>query len=146
MSQPTSIDALGRLNIMIGEWNVDITHPAMTAHGMSSFAWLNGEPFLVGRSRIDHPDFPDSVSIIGCDSATGRMVQSYSDSRGVVRLYEMSMDSGVWRLWREAPEFSQRFQGTFSDDGRTITAAWETAVDRVTWQHDFDLTYTKISS
>jgi hypothetical protein len=146
VSQSTSAGALDRMSILIGEWNMDINHPTLTVHGTSSFAWLNGEPLLVGRWRIDHPDFPDGVSIIGCDGNTGRIVQSYSDSRGVVRIYEMSIDSGVWRLWREAPEFSQRFLGTFSDDGRTIAATWEIADDGVTWQRDFDLTYTKISS
>jgi hypothetical protein len=34
--------------------------------------------------------------------------------------------------------------GTFSDDGKTIPGAWEVCHDGATWEHDFDLTYTKI--
>jgi hypothetical protein len=42
-------------------------------------------------------------------------------------------------------DFSQRFSGTLSDDGRTITGAWETAHDGTTWEHDFNLTYIKLT-
>ncbi|MGB9183788.1 MAG: hypothetical protein WCB67_06960 [Solirubrobacteraceae bacterium] len=34
--------------------------------------------------------------------------------------------------------------GTFGDDGRIITGSWEICHDGATWEHDFDLTYTKI--
>jgi len=51
---------------------------------------------------------------------------------------------GVWKLWRDAPGFSQRFTGTFSDDGRTIKGRWEKSGDGAQWDHDFDLTYTKV--
>jgi hypothetical protein len=56
----------------------------------------------------------------------------------------MSLDAGVWRLWRSGAPFSQRFTGTFSDDGRTITGQWEIAEDGTTWKTDFDLIYTKV--
>jgi hypothetical protein len=68
----------------------------------------------------------------------------YSDSRGVARLYQMSLRDGVWKLWRDDPEFAQRFNGTFSEDGRTITGAWEKCRDGKTWEHDFDLIYRKL--
>ena len=40
--------------------------------------------------------------------------------------------------------FSQRFTGTFSEDGRTIGGRWEIAEDGKTWRSDFDVTYTRI--
>jgi hypothetical protein len=40
-------------------------------------------------------------------------------------------------------DFSQRHTGTFSDDGNTIAGAWESCHDGKTWEHDFDLIYTK---
>jgi hypothetical protein len=49
-------------------------------------------------------------------------------------------------VWRAAPEFHQRFTATFSDDGATISGAWEMAEDGVHWHHDFDLTYRQIGS
>jgi len=38
----------------------------------------------------------------------------------------------------------QRFEGTFSDDGNSIDARWETSRDGgVTWDLDFTITYTR---
>ena len=55
----------------------------------------------------------------------------------------MSLDDGVWKLWRDGAPFAQRFTGTFSEDGRTIAGRWE-ILDGETWKTDFDLTYTKV--
>jgi hypothetical protein len=60
----------------------------------------------------------------------------------------MSIEDGVWKLWRDEPDFSpldfsQRFTGTFSADGETISGRWEICHDGETWEHDFDLTYTR---
>jgi hypothetical protein len=40
-------------------------------------------------------------------------------------------------------DFSQRYTGTFSDDRDTITGRWEICHDGETWEHDFDLNYTR---
>ena len=76
--------------------------------------------------------------------------QHYFDSRGVVRVYAMTFDGGRWTLMRSAPDFtsldfSQWFTGTFAEDGNSINAAWETSNDGVHWEHDFDLTYTRVT-
>ena len=42
-------------------------------------------------------------------------------------------------------ESEERYTGTFSDDGRVITGCWEIRHDGATWEHDFDLTYTKVT-
>jgi hypothetical protein len=60
----------------------------------------------------------------------------------------MRVVDGVWTLWRDKPDFSpldfaQRYTGTFSDDGQSITGAWEINHDGTTWEHDFDLAYIK---
>jgi len=41
--------------------------------------------------------------------------------------------------------FAQRYIGTFGADGTTIEGAWETCQDGSTWEHDFDLIYTRLS-
>ncbi len=38
-------------------------------------------------------------------------------------------------------DFGQRFTGTFSADGNTITGAWEKRFDGGEWEHDFALIY-----
>jgi hypothetical protein len=65
------------------------------------------------------------------------------DSRGVSRVYQMSFGERVWKIWRQAPGFSQRFSGMLSDDGDSIRATWEKSRDGSDWEHDFDLIYTK---
>lgn len=57
----------------------------------------------------------------------------------------MTLDGGVWKLWREAPGFWQRYAGQICDDGNRITGAWEVSADGQTWMHDFSLTYIKTS-
>lgn len=144
----TSSTPLERLNVLVGEWNVavpDPVDPSAMVGGRTTFAWLEDQSFLIERSTVDRPEYPDGVSIIGCDDTTGQIVQSYTDSRGVYRIYQMSLDGGLWKLWREAPGFFQRFTATLSADGGTMTGAWEKSSDGVTWEHDFDLTYMKVS-
>lgn len=51
-------------------------------------------------------------------------------TRGIQRIYQMTLSDGVWTLWRDAPDpFPQRFSGTLSEDGPTITGRWEKALD-----------------
>jgi hypothetical protein len=54
----------------------------------------------------------------------------------------------VWTLTRESPDFTpldfrQRFIGTFSEDGNTISGAWEKNLNGAGWEHDFALTYRR---
>lgn len=68
----------------------------------------------------------------------------YADARGIHRVYRMSLDGGVRKIWGQpGPEFHQRFTGTFSADGNTITAFWEKSRDGIRWERDFDLTYLR---
>jgi hypothetical protein len=74
----------------------------------------------------------------------------YFDSRGVARTYQMSFTEREWKLWRDRPDlspldFSQRFTGTLSSDGNTISGRWEISHDGSTWEHDFQITYRRTS-
>ena len=114
------------------------------------FEWMTGEQFLIERWEVPVPEAPDGLAIIGFDEGPGTFLQHYFDSRGIARVYAMSLEDGVWTLWRDAPDFSplefaQRYTGTFSDDGTTIVGRWEIAHDGSTWEHDFDLTYVRVA-
>ena len=131
MSQPENLQPL---NLLVGEWTIEMTHPALpglVVAGRASVAWLEGERFLVQRTQADHPDFPDALSVLG-DTDQG-LVSHYFDSRGVHRIYRMGFDDGVWRLWRDAPGFNQRFTGTFEDGGDRIVGQWEASPDGSRW-------------
>jgi hypothetical protein len=135
----------------LGEWTMRVTFRGAppVEGGRTEFAWMTGEQFLIQRWEVPVPEAPDGLAIIGHDAGRGTLLQHYFDSRGVARLYTMSVEDGVWKLSRNTPDFSpldfaQRYTGTFSDDGQTITGRWEIANDGVTWEHDFDLTYLRI--
>ena len=72
-------------------------------------------------------------------------MQHYFDSRGVARAYDVSFEDGVLRLWRDGPDFAQRYHGRLSADAMTIDGAWEICEDGETWRHDFELTYNKVA-
>jgi len=134
------------LNAFVGEWTTEATHPAVpgtVVRGEAVFEWLEGERFLILRARNEHPDFPDSISVIG--TVDERIAMYYFDSRGVHRVYEMSLSQGVWKLWRDAPGFSQRFTGTFAEDGNTITGLFTLSRDDSTWDDDLEITYRRPS-
>jgi hypothetical protein len=158
MTPEQTLKLLGRL---VGRWTTEATHPAMpgvVVHGTADIEWLEGERFLINRSRTDHPEFPDSISIIGYSDSdrvdpashrvhtAGQLTMSYFDSRGVSRIMEASIDETAWRLARIAPGFSQRFTGTFANGGNTIEGLWQLCEDEVHWNDDVAITFRRTKS
>jgi hypothetical protein len=154
----TRADALARLDVFVGDWTVEPRFPGQqqappgpggAVMARSRFEWALDGQFLLQHTEVPIPEAPDSLAIVAADPQTGGYTQHYYDSRGVARLYAMSFTDGVWTLIRESPDFSpldfrQRFTGTFSEDGNTITGAWEkSAADGGAWEHDFALTYRR---
>lgn len=135
------------LDALVGEWSMGVPvapDQPVVEGGRVTFEWLSEGSFLIQRWEVEYEHAPDGIAIIGPDDSGGAYRQHYFDSRGVSRVYEMSLSGSVWKLWRESPGFSQRFTGTFSDDGGTITGSWETSGDGSTWEYDFDIVYTKV--
>jgi hypothetical protein len=135
------------LQPFVGAWELSADLPgAEDLRGRVVFQWLYDGPILVERSDAPDPA-PNSICLIAANP-DGGYLQHYFDSRGVVRLYAMTLDDGVWTLTRSTPDFSpldfhQRYIGRFSADGTTIDGAWETSDDGVTWRRDFGLTYRR---
>jgi hypothetical protein len=152
MATTSSRESLETLKPFVGEWKMTAAFgdeaPADIGARVT-FEWLPGERFLVERWEVPIPEAPDGIAIIGADpESEGNYLQHYFDSRGIARVYKMSIEDGIWKLWRAGPDFSpldfsQRFAGTFGDDDRTITGTWEISRDGETWERDFDLVYTK---
>src|SRR5213593_1786358 len=110
MSESTNTAARERLEALIGEWTVEATPPGgppWPGGGRVTFEWLEGIPLLIERWHVDMPEAPDGVAVIGCDGMSGTYYQLYTDERDVQRVYEMSLDAGVWKLWRDGAPFSQ---------------------------------------
>ena len=144
-------EARTRLERFIGEWTLLVTFPGAPSGegGRVVFEWVTGEQFLIQRWEVPVPEAPDGLAVIGFDDSRGTFLQHYFDSRGIARVYAMSLEDGVWTLWRESPDFSpldfaQRYTGTFSDDGATIAGRWEIAHDGANFETDFDLIYRRV--
>jgi hypothetical protein len=140
---------------LVGSWTTQATHPAVPGtivSGTADVEWLEGERFLIFRAHNDHPDFPDSISIIG---DTGGLRWHYFDSRGVHRIYELSLTDDSWEIGRDAagrdaleigrdaPSFSQRLTVTFEDDDNTMAGRSKISHDGETWEDDLQITYRR---
>jgi hypothetical protein len=133
---------LKQLEALIGEWEVEVPQ-FRGQRGRATFEWLDGGAYL--RFHAVAPDpAPTATWIVGRDDASETYTSLYYDSRRVSRVYQMSFGERVWKLWRDAPGFWQRFSGTLSDDGGSIRGAWEKSPDGSSWEHDFDLIYTRV--
>lgn len=150
--------ALDRLDVLVGDWVAEASVDGQPVNrSRSTFAWLDGDAILVehatAEASTDFVPSPEWVagsplptrSLIGLDDTLGTFTMLYTDARGVCRVYQVSLDDGGWRIWRDAPGFSQRFTGTFSDDKNIIYGRWERSSDDETWFTDFELTYTRVA-
>jgi hypothetical protein len=147
MRQPTAEAALKRLEPLVGEWRLEAIPPGgepWPGEARAVFEWHESGAHLIERFTAEMPEAPNGISIMGCDAANGTYYQLYSDDRGVCRVYDMSIDDGEWRLWREGEPFPQRFYGRFEDGGDTIVGRWEKAEDGTNYEIDFDLTYRRL--
>ena len=123
---------MGEHDFLVGEWDIEIPLPDGTVRGHTTVERL-GE-FLVQRTTVERPEFPDSVSVIG----DGR--SHYFDSRGVARVYDSRVDGRTWTLARADDDFHQRYIGEVAEDGKTMEGRWERSDDEgSTWEHDFDM-------
>jgi hypothetical protein len=141
-----------RLGPLVGRWRTQgWTRPTAAApkawiEAVDTYEWLPGlcallhlVDAMVGDEKVE------GAEIIGYDPARGCYVTQYFGSDGPNR-YEASLDENdgalVWRM--RSP--SDRFTGTFSPDGNTITGHWELLEDGSTWRPWMDITQTKQSA
>jgi hypothetical protein len=130
--------------VLIGTWTMS-SPQFPDFRGRATFRWIEEGAYLAVRDEVESGDFPSGSWIIGGDDSMQDCAALYHDSRGVRRVYQTNLADGVWRIWRNAPEFNQRFVGQLSDGGETITARWERSDGESDWMTDFDLMYRRIA-
>ena len=147
----TTSSPLARL---IGTWDFEASSQAQfLGRGTATFEWIVGGACVLERAD-DEPDPATSAdwaahspmpvtSVLGWDDSVPESAMLYSDARGVFRIYRMTLTDEAWTVWRDAPGFSQRFIGTFRQDGTTIEGRWDSSPDGTTWEPDFELVYRK---
>ena len=147
--------AMKEFEQLIGEWRVEgeiPIDPPLEVSGEAKFERLGA--FIVFSSVSEPAEVPDSISIIGGAPEGEPQPMHYFDSRGIKRLFLVSLDGSTWKLWRApgedwngptGPGFNQRFFGEISGDGKTIRARWERGTGEAgdKWELDFPITYVR---
>jgi hypothetical protein len=138
---------LSELEPLVGEWTMEASL-APGVGGRATFEWALEGAFLLHRSEIPVEGAPQALSVIAPDDDGESFTMHYFDSRGVVRLYAMTIEAGLWTLTRDEADFSplpfhQRYTGRFSEDRRSIEGRWERSADGAAWELDFELNYKR---
>lgn len=141
---------LDELQPFIGEWTVEGRHvafPNAVIEGRSVFEWWGDRTYLMHHSTFDHPDFPDSISVVGATRPDGGLALHWFDTRGVHRVFDMTFANGVWSISRKAvgpKDFDQDMRATFSADANTITSESRLREPGAhDMKPDFAVTYTR---
>src|SRR6476659_9982165 len=103
------------LDVLAGDWDVRAVVDGNTVStARYSYEWIEEGAFMVHRAQVQLPaDAPQvwkdnaptsMVAVIGRDDRSGRYAYLYTDSRGVHRVYEMSLEGRDWRIWGRAGE------------------------------------------
>lgn len=144
--------SLRDLAFLTGEWDMTIHHASFLPDSASTLAGrAEVQPAEVGaalvmRQGVSQSGPPSACWIIGRDETQPHFTVLYADDRGVSRVYEMALEGERWTIWRDDPEFSQRFAALVSPTRSRISGRWEKCVAGGEWEHDFNLDYTRPSS
>jgi hypothetical protein len=140
------IPALKPLEPPVGRWETVIRWSEETHKLVGGPVELNGEARFIPMKdgRFLHYQFGPSHWIIGRDDTSPEYTVLYSDDREYSRVYRMILSRRVWKIWRDAPKFHQRFEARLGRGRRSIKAYWDRSVDGKKWVHDFDIKYLKI--
>jgi hypothetical protein len=141
--------ALKALEFLVGEWRTTGTHPEVPGeplHGRTSFSWHEGGAFLIMRSEIDQPLFPDGVAIIGSADASGRFAMVYFDERGTSRIFDVVAVGERTVTWRrDDPDFAQSLTITGDEDGDRLVSRGRMSRKGGDWEDDLSQVFVRSS-
>ena len=140
---------LADLQLLVGHWRIELydaaflPDPDIRATGSIEIDWIEaGAALRMRQGSTENP--PAAVWIIGRDDSEAGYSVLYADDRGVSRIYRMSLEDARWLMWRDTPEFSQRFDAQLDPDAGAIRGRWEKSTDQgTTWEHDFNVDYIR---
>jgi hypothetical protein len=138
-------DAMRRLEGLVGEWDVTMTHAwfldslETEIHGSATFEWLAGA-FLVMRSTWE--DGSTQEFVFGRNDARDAFVAFSHDDRGVYRVFDMTFADGEWTLLRQDPDFHQRVVIRIDSD-RVDMRADASDDSGHTWRKDLDYIFER---
>lgn len=137
--------ALDLMDVLVGQWSLTLTDAwflesrDVRQQGRAQARWL-GEAFIELEAELDGA--PTWHLVFGRSDANERLVALYHDPRPTSRVFQMTFDGSQWSLWREDPDFHQRFVARVTTD--RIEGRWEASDDQgLTWRKDFDLIFER---
>ncbi|MDQ4501178.1 hypothetical protein [Sinomonas sp. ASV322] len=143
---------LENLEFLLGSWETTLSHaeflpePDQVAVGRADFDVVEDGALIVMRQLIELDGPPVARWVIGRDGSRPDYTVLYSDARDVSRVYQMSFMGDTWRIWRDDPAFSQRFEARVTPDRARMRGSWERRFAGGEWEHDFDVDFSRISS
>jgi hypothetical protein len=135
--------SLTALAPLVGRWRMELSGGNFESpvNGSADFDWIEGGAAFVMRQGSS------ATWIVGRDETEVNYRVHYADDRGISRHYEMALVGRDWQMWRIVPKFSQRFEAAIDSDRQSIRGAWKKSFDLgVTWEHDFNIDYFRISN
>jgi hypothetical protein len=130
---------------LVGRRNTDVwfkSDSSAAKNGQRVYECLEDGFFLAARWDIAFIRYQNgSIVIVGYDASSPLCPLHYFDSEGDARAFQMSLSDGVLTITGE----SERFVGTFSEDGSTITGHWEQSTDGVGWRYLCDEEFTRVT-
>jgi hypothetical protein len=132
-------------DIFLGDWNVTVTNqwwvddPTTVISGTASGQWL-GDSFIRFEAELD--GLPTWVFVFGRSDARGQFMALYHDERGVLRVFDLTIDDDSWVMSRGDPDFHQRLLARI-EGSRMIGQADASDDQGATWRKDFDLIFER---
>ena len=125
-----------RLGLLIGRWNTEgfvrpgDWGPSARIVAVDTYEWLDGGFFLFHRfDAVVGQEEVKGIEIIGYDPESKNYRGVSFDNHGAADTFHASLAGRVWKSWGP----SQRFSGTLSADGGTLSGAWERSGDGTNW-------------
>ncbi len=146
-------DALRRLQPLVGDWDVTLTHAWFLdsldteIQGTATVEWY-ADAFLLLRGEFPGrtPDEGGSAwwMAFARNDPRDTFLALYHDDRGVSRVFDMTYDDGEWTLLREDPDFHQRSVIRVGDERLDWRADASDDAGR-SWRKDLDYIFTRRS-
>ena len=138
--------ALQRLDVFVGKWNTEglikesPSGPDKKLKATDIYEWLPGGFFLIHYVDGHMGDEEvKTIEIIGYDDLSQTYFTHSYDNQGSAARYQANLLDSVWTIKGEL----ERFNGSFSDDGGTLSGTWEMSVDGMNWVSWMDIKLTK---
>src|SRR3954468_17571844 len=104
--------ALQDIKEFIGTWEMELSNasflpdPKIIIKGTAIFEWFEGGDFLILRQGTKNIA-PWATWFIGRDKDSPNYTVLYLDDKQSSRVYEMSFEDRIWKIWRTSPGFTQ---------------------------------------